>query len=36
MPYQLPITPGWLRLDPVWDRIRNDPRFQDLAAEKRP
>ena len=28
------ITPGILRLDPVWDPIRNDPRFQKLAAEK--
>ncbi len=30
------ITPGLLRLDPVWDQIRNDPRFQELAAEKKP
>ena len=30
------ITPGILRLDPVWDPIRNDPRFQELAAEKTP
>jgi len=29
-------TPGLLRLDPVWDQIRNDPRFQELAAEKKP
>jgi serine/threonine protein kinase/Tfp pilus assembly protein PilF len=28
------ITPALLRLDPVWDPIRNDPRFQELAAEK--
>jgi TolB-like protein/cytochrome c-type biogenesis protein CcmH/NrfG len=27
------ITPGLLRIDPVWDPIRNDPRFQELAAE---
>jgi eukaryotic-like serine/threonine-protein kinase len=33
IPYVLPITPGWLRLDPVWDQIRNDPRFQELTAE---
>ena len=26
------ITPALLRLDPVWDQIRNDPRFQELAA----
>jgi TolB-like protein len=31
-----PITPAWLRLDPVWDQIRNDPRFQELAAERKP
>jgi len=30
-----PITPALLRLDPVWDQIRNDPRFQELAAEKK-
>jgi serine/threonine protein kinase/Flp pilus assembly protein TadD len=29
-------TPATLRLDPIWDRIRNDPRFQELAAEKTP
>jgi len=28
------ITPAALRLDPVWDQIRNDPRFQELASEK--
>jgi hypothetical protein len=27
-------TPALLRLDPVWDPIRNDPRFQELVAEK--
>jgi tetratricopeptide (TPR) repeat protein len=30
------VTPALLRLDPVWDQIRNDPRFQELAAEKKP
>jgi serine/threonine protein kinase/Flp pilus assembly protein TadD len=30
------ITPALLRLDPTWDQIRNDPRFQELAAEKHP
>jgi serine/threonine protein kinase/Tfp pilus assembly protein PilF len=30
------ITPALLRLDPVWDQIRNDPRFQELASEKQP
>ncbi len=29
-----PLTPALLRLDPIWDQIRNDPRFQELAAEK--
>jgi tetratricopeptide (TPR) repeat protein len=28
------ITPALLRLDPVWDQIGNDLRFQELAAEK--
>ena len=32
----VPITPAGLRLDPWWDEIRNDPRFQELAAEKKP
>jgi hypothetical protein len=32
----MPLTPALLRLDPVWDQIRNDPRFQELAAEKKP
>jgi hypothetical protein len=32
--YGYAITPAWLRLDPIWDQIRNDPRFQELAAEK--
>ena len=36
IPYGGAITPAWLRLDPVWDQIRNDPRFQELAAEKKP
>jgi serine/threonine-protein kinase len=32
-PYRL--TPALLRLDPIWDQIRNDPRFQELAGEKK-
>ena len=36
IPYAVAITPALLRLDPVWDQIRNDPRFQELAAEKKP
>jgi hypothetical protein len=31
-----PLTPALLRLDPVWHQIRNDPRFQELATEKKP
>jgi len=31
-----PITPALLRLDPIWDQIRDDPRFQELAAQKTP
>jgi serine/threonine-protein kinase len=30
------LTPALLRLDPLWDQIRNDPRFQGLLAEKKP
>jgi TolB-like protein/Flp pilus assembly protein TadD/tRNA A-37 threonylcarbamoyl transferase component Bud32 len=30
------ITPALLRLDPVWDQIRDDPRFQELAVEGKP
>ena len=34
IPYGGAITPALLRLDPVWDQIRSDPRFQELASEK--
>ncbi len=27
-----PLTPALLRVDPRWDKIRNDPRFQSLAT----
>jgi tetratricopeptide (TPR) repeat protein len=30
------LTPALLRIDPIWDPIRNDPRFQELVAEKNP
>ncbi|MGI8957562.1 MAG: tetratricopeptide repeat protein [Chthoniobacterales bacterium] len=29
--YRRSITPALLRLDPIWDRIRTDPRFQKLS-----
>ncbi len=36
IPYAFAITPALLRLDPVWDPIRNDPRFQKLLSEPEP
>ena len=30
------IVPALLRLNPIWDSIRDDPRFQELVAEKKP
>ncbi len=33
MPAGLWISPSMLRLDPVWDPLRNDPRFQKLIAD---
>jgi hypothetical protein len=27
---------GDLKLNPVWDDLRNDPRFQELVADKKP
>jgi tetratricopeptide (TPR) repeat protein len=32
--YLTPVTTALLRLDPTWDPLRNDPRFQKLCEEK--
>ena len=29
--YRRCVTPALLQLDPVWDKIRADPRFQELG-----
>jgi serine/threonine-protein kinase len=31
-----PLTPALLRLDPMFDPLRNDPRFQKLCEDKQP
>ncbi len=36
IPSATDITPGLMRINPIWDPIRNDPRFQKLVAEKTP
>jgi tetratricopeptide (TPR) repeat protein len=36
IPYNNCLTPALLRLDPKWDALRGDPRFQKLCEEKKP
>src|SRR5437773_11315061 len=36
IPYSNCLTPALLRLDPKWDPLRGDPRFQKLCQEKKP
>jgi serine/threonine-protein kinase len=36
LPENVPLTPALLRLDPMFDRLRGDPRFQKLCGEEQP
>jgi len=36
IPYNNYLTPALLRLNPQWDPLRGDPRFQKLCEEKQP
>jgi serine/threonine protein kinase/predicted Zn-dependent protease len=33
---QVPVTPAFLTLDPLWDPLRRDPAFQKLCQKKQP
>jgi hypothetical protein len=35
MAVDMPLTPGLLRLDPMFDPLRNDPRFHKLVDQLR-
>jgi hypothetical protein len=32
----MPLTPALLRLDPMFDPLRGDPRFQELCKDRQP
>ena len=34
--FGIPLTPAMLRLDPMFDPLRNDSRFQELCKDKQP
>jgi TolB-like protein/Tfp pilus assembly protein PilF len=36
LPENIPLTPALLRLDPMFDPLRGDPRFQELCKDKQP
>jgi TolB-like protein/integral membrane sensor domain MASE1/class 3 adenylate cyclase/Tfp pilus assembly protein PilF len=36
LPENVPLTPALLRLDPMFDPLRGDPRFQELCKDKQP